>query len=562
MIRTLLLSLTLLTLLAGCSRSAPADPPDLSDPFAALLPWEGDLDGVESLPSGVQYYVLSSGDDSQPTIKANQVVVTDYDMRFASDGAAWDSSEERGAVPAIFGVQDRLPGWAEALQRMRPGDEWMIYTPAAQSFGEDGAAGIPPGTDFLTRLKVLDVKDAPYPDDSAWDTYTPWNAEAGAVQTTESGLQYVLVKSGPEGGPSPNINDSVVVHYEGRLAETGEKFDASFDRGRPTEFPIARVIPGWTEAMQFLKPGDEAMLYIPSALAYGEQGRPSIPPNSDLIFKVDLFQIKPDDYPGNDIWATYTPWDPARDGVQTTESGLQYVVLASGPADGASPGDGDTVNAHYDGRLAVNGLRFDGSLDNERPASFQIGRVIQGWNEVLKLMRPGDDWLVYIPAELGYGERGTPGGPIPPNADLIFRVNLDSFVATQTSDTAAWDRLTPWDSDGEGVQKTASGLEYVVLESGDASGAQPTPQDRVMVFYEGRLASDGSTFDSAYARGQPATFGVTQVIAGWTEALQLMRPGDRWMVYLPAEIAYGATGRPGIPENSDLIFEVQMMGIE
>ncbi|MEL7454126.1 MAG: FKBP-type peptidyl-prolyl cis-trans isomerase, partial [Pseudomonadota bacterium] len=187
--------------------------------------------------------------------------------------------------------------------------------------------------------------------------------------------------------------------------------------------------------------------------------------------------------------------------------------------------------------------------------------VIPGWTEALQLMRPGDDWLVYLPSDIAYGERGTPGGPIPPDADLIFRVNLVDVTKPEISDAVAWARLVPWKSDVDGVQKTESGLEYVVLESGAADAPQPTARDQVSVYYEGRLAETGETFDSAYARGEPISFGVTQVIPGWTEALQLMRKGDRWMVYLPANIAYGAAGRPGIPPNSDLIFEVQVMDV-
>ncbi|MEO1476016.1 MAG: FKBP-type peptidyl-prolyl cis-trans isomerase, partial [Pseudomonadota bacterium] len=212
--------------------------------------------------------------------------------------------------------------------------------------------------------------------------------------------------------------------------------------------------------------------------------------------------------------------------------------------------------------LASNGARFDANFDQPKPVTLRVGGVIAAWDEILQLMNAGDDWLTYIPSELAYGETGTPGGPIPPNADLRFRIKLNTFFSAQESDTEAWERLTPWDSDAEGVQKTDSGLEYVVLESGPESGIGPTESSRAMVFYEGRLAETGDVFDSAYERGQHAEFGVTQVIAGWTEALQLMKPGDRWMIYLPSEIAYGESERPNIPANSDLIFEVQLMAVQ
>ncbi|MEM1326766.1 MAG: FKBP-type peptidyl-prolyl cis-trans isomerase [Bacteroidota bacterium] len=113
----------------------------------------------------------------------------------------------------------------------------------------------------------------------------------------------------------------------------------------------------------------------------------------------------------------------------------------------------------------------------------------------------------------------------------------------------------------EGIQTTESGLQYKVLEEGQ--GASPGPTDRVTVDYEGRLIS-GDVFDSSIARGEPATFGVNQVIAGWTEALQMMKPGSRWELYIPSDLAYGERGGPGggIGPNEALIFEVKLISIE
>ena len=111
----------------------------------------------------------------------------------------------------------------------------------------------------------------------------------------------------------------------------------------------------------------------------------------------------------------------------------------------------------------------------------------------------------------------------------------------------------------EGVTTTASGLQYEVLASGD--GAKPTNTDQVTVHYHGTLI-DGTVFDSSVDRGQPATFGVTQVIKGWTEALQLMSIGDKWKLTIPSELAYGNQGAGGtIGPGATLIFEVELLGI-
>ena len=106
---------------------------------------------------------------------------------------------------------------------------------------------------------------------------------------TSSGLKYVIYKQGE--GKSPKATDEVTVHYVGTLTD-GQQFDSSIDRGEPTTFPLNRVIPGWTEGLQLMKEGGEAVFFIPSDLAYGEQGAPgAIPPNSTLIFWVQLLQV-------------------------------------------------------------------------------------------------------------------------------------------------------------------------------------------------------------------------------------------------------------------------------
>lgn len=111
----------------------------------------------------------------------------------------------------------------------------------------------------------------------------------------------------------------------------------------------------------------------------------------------------------------------------------------------------------------------------------------------------------------------------------------------------------------EGVQSTESGLQYKVNTPGE--GKKPNKDSRVKVHYHGTLI-DGTVFDSSVERGEPATFGVSQVIKGWTEALQLMKVGAKWTLYIPAELAYGAQGGGSIGPNETLIFEVELLGIE
>lgn len=111
------------------------------------------------------------------------------------------------------------------------------------------------------------------------------------------------------------------------------------------------------------------------------------------------------------------------------------------------------------------------------------------------------------------------------------------------------------------VSVTESGLQYEIIEAGDASSDKPAHQSRVRVHYHGTFI-DGRTFDSSYDRGQPAEFPVGGVISGWTEALQLMNVGAKWKLYIPYNLAYGAQGSPGgIPPYSTLVFDVELLDI-
>ncbi len=118
------------------------------------------------------------------------------------------------------------------------------------------------------------------------------NGKESGVVTLPSGLQYKVITAAPAGAPSPDRNDLVRVDYEGALID-GTVFDSSFRRGVPYATSPDQVVPGWTEALQKMKVGDEWLLYVPPALGYGEQRAGQIPPNSLLIFRIKLLDMMP-----------------------------------------------------------------------------------------------------------------------------------------------------------------------------------------------------------------------------------------------------------------------------
>ncbi|MEM1141123.1 MAG: FKBP-type peptidyl-prolyl cis-trans isomerase [Pseudomonadota bacterium] len=137
------------------------------------------------------------------------------------------------------------------------------------------------------------------------------------------------------------------------------------------------------------------------------------------------------------------------------------------------------------------------------------------------------------------------------------RQAASSAIAAENS--AAAEAFLADNAARDGVVTTDSGLQYEVVTEGD--GASPGPADRVSVHYRGTLI-DGTVFDSSYDRGEPVEFGVTQVIAGWTEALQLMKVGSKYKLAIPSDLAYGAGGAGDrIGPNAALIFEVELLGI-
>ncbi len=153
------------------------------------------------------------------------------------------------------------------------------------------------------------------------------------------------------------------------------------------------------------------------------------------------------------------------------------------------------------------------------------------------------------------GKRSTPAEQ--QEVQRYVRSSIQASIAR--NETAAKDFLVR-NGREKGVVTTASGLEYRVIAKGDRKAATIMPADLVTVQYRGKLL-DGTEFDSTYARGVPASFTVNRVIPGWQEALVLMKPGAKWQLFVPPDLAYGASAKPGIPGGSLLIFDVDLISV-
>jgi peptidylprolyl isomerase len=237
--------------------------------------------------------------------------------------------------------------------------------------------------------------------------------------------------------------------------------------------------------------------------------------------------------------------------MKQTKSGLKYKITHHGNGEHAKIGD--VVVLHYTGKLE-NGEKFDSSYDRNKPFEFELGkgRVIKGWDEGVALLQIGDKATFIIPPELGYGARDL--GVIPPNSTLVFDVELLEIKKPH--------KIEKFDIEGKAKIKTESGLEFILVEKG--SGKKAAKGYTVKVHYSGYL-DDGTMFDSSYKRMQPFEFtiGMKQVIAGWDEAVAMMREGDKARIILPYQLAYGEKGYPGvIPEKATLTFDIELLEVK
>lgn len=132
--------------------------------------------------------------------------------------------------------------------------------------------------------------------------------------------------------------------------------------------------------------------------------------------------------------------------------------------------------------------------------------------------------------------------------------------AKPPADTSANAAFLAKNAKEPGVTTLPDGLQYKIDASGPPGGEKPRAQDEVKVNYEGSLLS-GEVFDSSFKRGEPATFELDEVVPGWTEVMQLMRPGDEWTVWIPPQLGYGAEAKGPIPANSVLKFRIQLLGV-
>jgi peptidylprolyl isomerase len=222
-----------------------------------------------------------------------------------------------------------------------------------------------------------------------------------------------------------------------------------------------------------------------------------------------------------------------------TPSGLSTKVLKAGTSTD-HPSKDDVVTVNYTG-WTTDGKMFDSSVSRGKPATFAVNRVFAGFAETLTLMVPGETRRAWIPEGLAYKGQRDPKGM------LVFDVELVGIPNRAPDDVGA---------PPANAKVTESGLAYEVLQEG-VGGRRPRPASSVTVNYTGWTSADGRMFDSSVVRGQPATLSLDDVIAGWSEGLQLMVEGQKNRFWIPEKLAYKGQSAP----YGALTFDVELVKI-
>lgn len=362
--------------------------------------------------------------------------------------------------------------------------------------------------------------------------------DKGEPVTTASGLKYWVLTPGT-GTAHPKRGDLVMVHYTGWLTD-GTEFDSSRRRGDAARFAVGQLIEGWNEALTLMTEGARWKLAIPAVLGYGASGAPPrIPANADLVFDVELvgFQSVPEFRA------------PAKEGLKRTPGGTGYEVLAPGKGDPCGP------EASFELEYAFwtpSGELLECSVSSGRTIAGGAGDMALPFlKELPALLREGEEVLAEVPFDQGFGKRG--GMKLPEGTPSIWRLKLVRIGRPKP----APEFVLPKE---EEMEVLPSGLKVRTLREG--AGEAPKMGQQVVVHYTGWL-TDGKVFDSSVVRGLPATFRLGEVIPGWNEGLQRMKPGGEALLVIPASLGYGVRGAGDrIPPGATLVFRVELLEVK
>lgn len=349
----------------------------------------------------IEYIETEAGSGPQP--KTGDTVRVHYTGTL-EDGTIFDSSAEGDPISFELGQGAVIPGWDQGIAMMHEGGKATLVIPPELAYGASGSGTIPPNSTLTFDVELVEVIPAPEPADIAEEDY----------EMTESGLRYFDVE--PGAGDPPEAGDSVSVHFNAWLEDGTPIGSTAGGPPAPLQVGMGQVFPGLEEGISTMRVGGVRQMVIPPELAFGEQGSPTIPPNSTIIIEATLVNII--ETPEASVFPEIDESE-----YEEMESGVKYYDVVVG--DGDMPQPGQQLQVHYTGWLE-DGTKFDSSIDRGQPFPFPlgVGAVVAGWDEGVATMRVGGVRILVVPPELAYGAEGAGGGLIPPDATLVFEVHL------------------------------------------------------------------------------------------------------------------------------------------
>ncbi len=252
--------------------------------------------GLREITTGLKIRDLKEG-VGDPVPEGAKVKV--HYTGWLTDGTVFDTSKEKGKGPIEFSLDGVIPGWTKGIPGMKPGGIRKLVISPEKGYGNKASGKIPAGSTLIFEVELLETtpgpraRRTPAPTDltKLVDGSSPTDDDPGLKPLGDGGLKYRDIKEGD--GPVAPEGAKVVMDYTGWLLSNGSMFDSSWKPGSlPLEMGLGSLIRGWQQGVPGMKVGGIRKLVIPAALAYGESGRPGIPPNSTLVFEIELLGIK------------------------------------------------------------------------------------------------------------------------------------------------------------------------------------------------------------------------------------------------------------------------------
>lgn len=369
--------------------------PSCSSDFDGISPKEyveqNNITATE-LDGGMYIQIDEPGDAQRAT--AEQVVLVDYRAILANTGETVLTGEDFTAVYANL-----LLGWQTGLKEIGVGGKCTLILPPDLAFGEQVIEGIPQKSTLVFEVTLKGIFSA---------TTVEGYIERNSLNTNilDKGVQIAIIEPGND--KKPTANTEVRVNYKGKLTN-----ELIFDQGENASFNLSSLIEGWGIGLQEIGEGGKCILIIPSEVGYGSAGAGNgvIPPNSPLVFEIDLIEVgsSADKFVEENNLST-----------QLLTGGVHIIITDIGDED-KKPNINSVINVTYEGRLT------DGSVfDSGANVPFLLNGVIEGWQTGLQEIGAGGSCTLIIPASAGYGSQ--PNGSIPANSVLIFDIQLISVA--------------------------------------------------------------------------------------------------------------------------------------